>query len=67
MNFNSIADIKDHDFHGFHEISDLQTNPAPLPNQMGVYLVLRMETTEPTFLETGCGGFFKGKDPNVSL
>jgi hypothetical protein len=67
MDFNNIADIKGYGFQGFHKISDLQSNPSPLPNQMGVYLVIRMITTPPAFLETGSGGFFKGKDPNVSI
>jgi hypothetical protein len=67
MNFNNLEEIKSHGFQGFQKISDLQSNPSPLPNQMGVYFVLRLETTPPSFLEKGCGGFFKGKDPNVSL
>lgn len=38
-----------------------------VPQKPGVYFVLRLCETEPKFLEIGTGGFFKQKNPNVSI
>ena len=55
-------------FQGFQSVRDLRlARCVPLPMDGGVYLVLRTSETPPTFSTTGTGGWFKGKDPNVSL
>lgn len=41
-------------------------NPGLVSKQMGVYIILRGNNEPPAFLEKGTGGFFKGKDPNVT-
>lgn len=38
-----------------------------VPQEKGVYVITRTTTDAPTFCEVGTGGFFKGKDPNVSI
>ncbi len=37
------------------------------PKKKGVYLVLKPQDMDVDFLETGTGGHFKDKDPNVSI
>ena len=36
-------------------------------HRKGVYVVLRESESSPQFLSEGTGGFFKGKNPNVSI
>lgn len=67
MDFNNLDEIKKAGFTGFKKISDLFADASPLPNEKGVYLVLRIHDNEPEFLQVGSGGFFKGKNPNISL
>ena len=37
-----------------------------VPSVAGVYAIVRRDLSPPTFLKIGTGGYFKGKDPNVS-
>lgn len=51
-------------------IADLVSNPNLAPRKPGVYLIARQDLSslEPAaFVETGTGGAFKGKNPNVSI
>lgn len=55
-------------FEGFKSMGELMAGAKSLiPAQMGVYVVLRESDSEPQFLEEGTGGFFKRKNPNVSI
>jgi len=55
-------------FEGFKTVGELIDGAKTLiPAQKGVYLVLRESVSAPQFLTKGTGGFFKGKNPNVSL
>ncbi len=55
-------------FEGFKSMGELMNGTKSIiPAQMGVYVVLRQGSTEPIFLSKGTGGFFKDKDPNVSI
>lgn len=54
-------------FDGFVSIRELRSSWDLIPAVRGVYVLLRKGTHSPVFLEAGTGGFFKGKDPNVSL
>jgi len=38
-----------------------------IPDKAGVYMSLWVESKKPCFIEHGTGGYFKGKDPNVSI
>ena len=67
MDFNNTADIQTNGFTGFKKISDLWTDHSCIPDTKGVYLVLTPTPKRPAFLTTGVGGFFKGKNPNVTV
>lgn len=55
-------------FEGFKSMGELMAGEkSQIPAQMGVYVVLRESDSEPQFLEEGTGGFFKRKNPNVSI
>ncbi len=67
MDFNKIDDIKANGFLGFKQTAELWTDSSSIPEIKGVYLVLTSPGNNPSFLKKGVGGFFKGKDPNVSI
>ena len=55
-------------FEGFKTMGELMDGAkSRIPVQKGVYVVLRESESVPQFLQEGTGGFFKGKNPNVSL
>lgn len=55
-------------FEGFKSMEELMVGAkSQIPAQMGVYVILRESDLEPNFMEEGTGGFFKGKNPNVSI
>ena len=67
MTFNDIDEIKKAGFTGFKKISELFIDSSKLPDNNGVYLVLNIDNKPGQFLTVGSGGYFKGKDPNISL
>jgi len=54
-------------FTGFTTISELVANIDVVPQLPGVYVVIRNNASQPEFLTRGTGGFFKEKNPNVSI
>lgn len=64
---DEIAQYKEAGFEGFYTVSQLRGTTSLLPEEAGVYVVIRDSTTAPQFLEKGTGGFHKGKDPNVPI
>lgn len=55
-------------FEGFKTMGELMDGArTQIPAQKGVYVVLRESESAPQFLPGGTGGFFKGKNPNVSI
>lgn len=66
MDFSSILDIEEHGFAGFVTVVSLWNDKACIPKTQGVYLVIDING-KPEFIDPGVGGFFKGKDPNVSV
>ena len=66
MDFKNVQAIVSAGFSEPVIIKELQENKSLIPKQNGVYLILNFEK-EIKFLETGTGGFFKGKNPNVEL
>lgn len=64
---NDLNLLKKDGFQGFITIKELQKNVNVVPIYGGVYVVLRTKESNPVFLKTGTGGFFKGKDPNVKI
>jgi hypothetical protein len=64
--FKTIEDIKQQGFVGFIKIQELFHDQSIIPERPGIYMVLYTESVTPTFINPGTGGFFKGKNPNVS-
>lgn len=68
-----MVDIKEQlkgaGFDGFISVKDLKEDfkNGRVPKEEGVYQILRLSSTPPTFLQKGTGGYFKGKEPNVSI
>ena len=48
-------------------MSELFTDSSLIPKTKGVYIVLNLDNKPPEFLTDGTGGYFKGKNPNVSV
>jgi hypothetical protein len=67
MNFNDLEEIKQSGFIGFKKMSELFKDSSTISNIKGVYFVLYLDNKPPKFLVVGTGGYFKGRNPNVSL
>ncbi len=67
MNFNSISAIKKNGFKGFKTVQELWSNRESIPKEKGVYLIIDADPEHAEFLSQGVGGYFKGKNPNVSI
>ena len=67
MTFNDIEEIKNAGFTGFKKMSELFLDSSMLPDNKGVYFILNLDNKPGEFLAVGTGGYFKGKNPNVSL
>jgi hypothetical protein len=65
---NDLEAIKNEGFEGFLSIRRLRmTGLREVPDQMGVYLVLRVAPEAHEFLERSPAGHFKGQDPTVAI
>ena len=62
-----VEKLKDEGFKGFVRVEELMRNTNLPEDEKGVYVVLYTIGTYPIFLQVGTGGFFKDKDPNVSI
>lgn len=67
MDFNNIDEIKKAGFLGFKKMSDLFIDCSSISKIKGIYLILNPNYNNAEYLEIGTGGYFKGKNPNVSL
>jgi hypothetical protein len=65
--FKNIQEIMDSGFVGFKTVFELWSDISVIPNEKGIYLIINPECSMKTFLSQGVGGYFKGKEPNVSL
>lgn len=63
----TIEEIKKQGFSGFKSVEEIRNNTSIIPKSKGVYLVLHPNYQKVDFLDIGTGGFFKGKNPNVTL
>jgi hypothetical protein len=67
IDFENIDSIQSYGFVGFITIAELQTTScSDVPDEPGVYLVIRKDHHPPKFLHRSRGGHFKGKNPTVS-
>lgn len=67
MNFNNIELLTESGFKGFEPVKELWFDRSAIPKIKGVYLVINPSYQEADFIHPGVGGFFKNKDPNVSI
>jgi len=67
IDFNNIESLKKIGFRGFKSIKQLRANRTVIPKEKGVYLVLNPDHQNTAFIFPGSGGFFKGKNPNVTV
>lgn len=67
MNSTELQQLKEDCFTGVKTVKELKCDMSSVPARKGVYIVLRENDGEPKFVETGTGGFFKKKNPNVSI
>jgi len=65
--FQDLPSIRNSGFVGFKTIEQLWNDSSCLPNEKGVYVVINPHCSKKQFLAKGVGGFFKGKNPNISL
>jgi hypothetical protein len=65
--FNNIESIEQSGFFGFVKLEQLFVKSSLIPDIKGVYMILNTNNTPPEFSEIGTGGYFKGKNPNISL
>lgn len=67
INFRTQENLMRYGFSGFVSVADLWNDRSMIPRVKGVYMVVRQTNAAPIFLEKGSGGFYQGKDPNVSI
>lgn len=67
INFRTQENLMRNEFSGFVSVADLLNDRSMIPRVKGVYMVVRQTNAAPIFLEKGSGGFYQGKDPNVSI
>ncbi|MFL5953424.1 MAG: hypothetical protein ACJ76I_04855 [Gaiellaceae bacterium] len=62
----TIDGLRSAGFGGFTTFADLLDGQLQnVPCEPGTYVVIRASDASPTFLDTSCGGHFKGRDPAV--
>ena len=60
-------ELREMGFQGFVTVANLMKSMSCVPDNKGVYAILRYSTENPQFLNVGTGGHFKDKDPNVPV
>lgn len=68
MMLTNEIELKENGFFGFIPVSELQKNKCrDVPNNKGVYVILRTANLEPKFKVISSGGHFKGRNPSISI
>lgn len=65
--FQDLSKIKELGFTGFKTVEQLWNDNSCLPNNRGIYVIINPDCSSKKFLLKGVGGYFKDKDPNISL
>lgn len=65
----TLQELKENGFEGFVKVGELKRDyrNREIPHTSGIYLILYLAAGHPQFIYPGTGGFFKGKDPNISI
>lgn len=66
FNEDVVAELKNIGFKGFISIEKIIESYNVLPKQKGVYILIH-SAENPRFLAVGTGGYFKQREPNVSI
>lgn len=66
IDFSSLDSIKKYGFTGFVSFCKLESTKE-IPTSNGVYMVLLREVSKPDFLIKGSGGYYSGREPNISI
>jgi hypothetical protein len=66
VNLRTETDLQSLGFVGFVTFQEITTTPANVPDNQGLYSVVRLAECTPQFLTQSAAGWFKGKDPTVS-
>jgi hypothetical protein len=68
VDFSSLDALRTAGFLGFSTIRELQTSRCcDVPQEPGIYLIVRDPAQVYGFSQRSCGGRFKGKDPRVPV
>ena len=64
-----LQKLKESGFEGFRSVKELKSKQISsiVPDAGGVYVIFRLNGAKPKFLEKGTGGYYQGKEPNVSV
>lgn len=65
--YSNDSALRSTGFDGFMSVSELRVNPSCIPDEKGIYVVLNPDVVRCDFLPKGSGGYFKEKNPNVSV
>ena len=65
--FRRLEDLRAAGFVGFLSAKKLRADLSVLPNEPGVYMVVRTSRSKPRYARRSCAGHFKGRDPTVSV
>lgn len=62
-----IEKLKESGFKGFKSVAQLRMSLEDIPQEKGVYVVIRDTDDAPDFVKVGTGGRHKGRNPNVEI
>lgn len=65
VNFDSVESLRKSGFAGFKSIGELILDSSCIPQEKGVYLIVRTKKSSSLFMTVGSGGHFKGRNPNI--
>ena len=63
----TLEQLRADGFAGFVAVQDLRASKGQVPDACGVYVVIRVGSGAPTFIEKSPAGWFKGQDPSRLL
>lgn len=67
LSFKNTDELNSYGFIGFKKIEDMFLDSSKLPSGKGIYIILKPLSKPGEYVVQGTGGYFKEKDPNVSI